>query len=402
MIAAGLAAKGVLIMLAMMAAQGTLLAVLALALVRARRMRPSVQAAVWLVVLVKFVLPWGPAMPWSLADLVAYLRHASGAALPTVVPGAAVAVHGGSLLAALGWLGLAAAWAVGASVVLARANTRHRAAVREARAAAPAPAELAPLVDELAARMRVRAPRLVVGDASIGPHVIGGIVVVPPSLLADRALLSAALLHELAHLRRRDAVGRALQIAAAAVFFWWPVVRLVGRRLDAAREAACDAWALETSEVSRPAYARLLVNMAALRVASAAHGLATPHALDARIAAVLGAPVRARLGVVHRIALVAWVALALGGARTASARGQHNVCHYTPQIAEALYQAYPEADRDGDGMLSRDEACEFQLEMSGTTNPAAQVSLLDEPLCCNCDQGIGQPTPQPGTCQGDE
>ena len=63
-------AKQLVEALAMMGLQGTILAIVALAICRGR-MRPAWQAAVWLVVLVKFVLPWGPAMPWSLSDLFA-------------------------------------------------------------------------------------------------------------------------------------------------------------------------------------------------------------------------------------------------------------------------------------------------------------------------------------------
>ena len=75
-------AKSIVELLAAMGAQGTVLAVLALVITRAGRLRPGWQAAVWLVVLVKFVLPWGPAMPWSLADLFAALRHHHDGAAP--------------------------------------------------------------------------------------------------------------------------------------------------------------------------------------------------------------------------------------------------------------------------------------------------------------------------------
>src|SRR5204863_2739246 len=126
-------------------------------------------------------------------------------------------------------------------------------------------------------------------------------VVVPPALLAGGPELArAALLHELAHVRRRDALGRLVQLAAVALFWFWPVVRLASRRLEHAREAACDAWALEACDVPRSAYARLLVRMAQLHEA-AAPALATPRALDARVAAVLGPPVRPRLGIPHAV-----------------------------------------------------------------------------------------------------
>jgi len=251
-----------------------------------------------------------------------------------------------------------------------------------------------------------RPPRLAIGDPATGPYVVGivrPIIVIPPGLLGDPPLLRAALLHELAHVRRRDALARLLQIAANAVFFFWPVVRLVSRRFDLAREAACDAWAIEASDVSRPAYARLLVRMAQLH-ATAAANLAASRGLDARVAAVLGPPARARLGMVHGLGLAAWAALALGGARSAAAHGDRAVCKYTPQLAEALRQAHPEADLDGDGVLSREEACEFQAELrTWAASPqrsehaeelgAIDESLLTEPLCCNCDHGAEDSAP---------
>jgi hypothetical protein len=267
-----------------------------------------------------------------------------------------------------------------------------------------------------------RPPRLVVGEAAVGPHVVGilrPIIVIPPALLEDPALLRPALLHEFAHVRRRDALARVVQLVAGAVFFFWPVVRLVSRRLDLSREAACDAWALDASCVPRPTYARLLVRMAELRAANAA-SLVGPRGLDARVAAVLGPPASTRLGLTHRLALVGWIALALGGARTAAARGEHAACKYTPQLAEALRQAHPEADRDGDGVLSRDEACEFQAELRRRVETFAgfatidQVSRLDEideslltePLCCNCDRGAEDSAPwiekRSDACPSDE
>ncbi len=395
-IEAGAIAKAWLGALAMIAAQGTALAIVALVLSRAGKLRPSWQAALWLVVIVKFALPWTPALPWSLADLFAALtaHHGAGASVAVAAAQAPDAVlHVGASLA---WLALGIAWLAIASTIIARSIDRYRRAVRTAGAATPAPAEARQLLRELAARVGVRAPQLhVAADAS--PHVVGlwrATIVVPPALLDDPALLRAALLHELAHVRRRDGIARAAQVWAGALLFFWPVVRLAARRLDLARESACDAWALEAGELARPAYARLLVRMAELR--SHALALAAPHALDARIAAVLGPPSHARLGRVQRIALVAWGILALGGARSASAHGDRPSCRYTPELAQSLLAAHPEADLDGDGVLSRDEACELQAamrrradELTSQLDPADQAELetfLAEPLCCNCDQ----------------
>jgi hypothetical protein len=299
------------------------------------------------------------------------------------------------------WLLLALVWLTGATIVLGRAWIAHRSVVLAVRDAQPAPARAQALLASFAARP----PRLVVGDPATGPHVVGilrPVIVIPPALLAEPALLCPAVLHELAHIRRRDALARVVQIVARAMFFFWPVVRLASRRLDLSREAACDAWALEVSEVPRPAYARLLVRMAELHVA-AAPSMGAQHGLDVRVAAVLGPPARRGSSALHGAALIAWIALALGGARTAAARGEHTACRYTPELAEALRQVHPEADLDGDGVLSRGEACAFQAELRRrveapdasdlVSRPETReldlfdASLLSSPLCCNCGSG---------------
>ena len=423
LVQAGAIAKDAMTTLGMMAVQGTVLALIAIALVRIGRPRPAWRAAIWTIVLVKFALPWGPAMPWSLSDLVASLSTTDVAAQPVFTPGTTVVVVTPAVGPAIGWLALAAGWLAGAAFVVARAVRSHRAAVRMAQTAPAAPAAATALLDELAvtvlaptllSRLTARRARLAVGDAATGPYVVGilrPIIVVPPALLAQPPLLRAVLLHELAHVRRFDVLGRALQLVAAAMFFFWPVVRLVGKRLDLAREAACDAWALEASEVSRPAYARLLVAMAALRTV-AAPSLAVRRTLDARVSAVLGPAVGARLRAIHWLALAAWAVVALGGARPASAHHADDTCRYTPELANALFVAHPEADRDGDGYLSKDEACELQFEFvraraHGAPPPASQQvstlsdeaqqqldQLLSEPLCCNCGPSDGM-TPAP-------
>ncbi len=407
------AAKTAVETLVLMGAQGTVLALLALLLVRGGRLRPGWQAAVWLVVLVKFVLPWGPALPWSLSDLLAVLRHQHEDAGALTLGSSSAAVAAPSVSAV--WLVIASAWALGTTIVLGRALLAHGRVVRAARRALPAPAH----AQALLATFARRPPRLVVGAPSVGPHVVGivrPIIVIPPALLDDRALLLPALLHELAHVRRRDALARVVQLVAGAVFFFWPVVRIASRRLDLSREAACDAWALDASEVARPAYARLLVRMAQLH-APAASSLAAQHGLDARIAAVLGPPARGGAGAVHGLALVVWSLLALGGARSAAARGEHNACRYTTTLAEALRQAHPEADLDGDGVLSRDEACEFQADLRRRVEAppgSEEVSrlgeldegLLTETLCCNCDPGAEDSAPwiekRSDACPSDE
>lgn len=395
-------AKAIVLTLGMVLVQGTLLALVAIAVARTTR-SPAWRAGVWLVVLAKFALPWGPTLPWSLADLIAAMRGGDASVVVAVGPPSGYTIPAPSPSAA--WLVLLVLWLTGTAIVIARAVIRDRRTRRAARLAQPASPELQAMVAMLAQHMRVKTPRVVVGESAVGPHVVGMFaptIVVPPALIAgDAQLARAAIIHELAHVRRRDGLARLVQIAAIALFWFWPIVRLANRRLELAREEACDAWALETGDVSRPAYARLLVQMAQLRTA-AAPSLAAPCALDDRVTAVLGPPVRARMSIVRKLALLVWIALALGGARTAAAR-HAATCTYTPELGQQLRLAHPEADTDGDGVVTRDEACEFQaglrrrVAQEASLAPEAQVSrldpgdaeLLDEPLCCNCAAGEG-------------
>ncbi len=399
LVLSGAVAKTWLATLGMLAVQGTILAIIAFALTRVSRLRPAWQSAIWLVVTLKLALPWGPAMPWSLSDLIASISPASAAAVPFVVTPDLVRVGPVTAAAwpAVGWLALAALWALGALFVLVRATSAQLATTRAARRAPSALPAQQQLLATLAAHMRVRSPRLAIGAADVGPHVVGlvrTVIVIPPALLDDDALLRAALLHELAHVRRHDAVARVVQIFAGAMMWWLPVMRVVQKRLELAREATCDAWALEAGNVPRPAYARLLVRMARLRTA-AAPALAAHHSLDARVAAVLGPPARARMTHIHRLVITAFAVLALGGARRSVAEARGETCQYTPKMAEALFVAFPTADLDGDGMLSREEACDLQAELRripdeerlSRLTPEAEAklqTLFAEPLCCNC------------------
>jgi hypothetical protein len=73
--------------------------------------------------------------------------------------------------------------------------------------------------------------------------------------------LRAVLLHELAHLRRRDHWVRWLEMAAACVWWWNPLFRLTRRRIRQYAELACDAWVLAVLPKARRAYAEALLQV---------------------------------------------------------------------------------------------------------------------------------------------
>lgn len=78
--------------------------------------------------------------------------------------------------------------------------------------------------------------------------------------LSDRDL-TAVLLHELAHLRRRDDWTNLAGKLLGAVFFFHPAVWFVQRRLELEREMACDELVLAKTG-NRHAYAECLVSLA--------------------------------------------------------------------------------------------------------------------------------------------
>lgn len=409
---------------------GTLLAIIAAALAATllRRARPALHAALWTVVLLKFVAPIGPGARYSLASLYARLDHPSATALvapftaPVATPTAAVVARP----AAEHPLQVATmvAWAMIALALGARQLIRYRGARRAAFAAAAAPSWLDRDVVRLARQVGVGRPITVRIAKIVAPYVIGvvrPVIVVPTRLIEDRPRLHAALVHELAHVRRFDGAVRVLQWITTSLFFFWPVIHWINRRIDLAREQACDAYAIELGPLAATDYARMLVAVAKLRAPAAALGLGGSHL--ARRVDALRRPVHAGLGIVGAVAVAGFGVVGLSSAATAAdprAVTTARVCVFTPEVAAEIMTSYPEADVDGDGALTRAEVCDFQQAIrrrfvdealgSSTVDRTARdrlagalpmstlpAQIIDEAsplasdqLCCNCSAGAAR------------
>jgi TonB family protein len=70
------------------------------------------------------------------------------------------------------------------------------------------------------------------------------------------------LAHEFAHIRRKDRLGRILQILVQAVWFFHPMVWLVSRKVDESREMACDDMTTGKTKERSIEYSKALVHIA--------------------------------------------------------------------------------------------------------------------------------------------
>lgn len=191
---------------------------------------------------------------------------------------------------------LLAVWLLGAFVVFAGIIAGAWGIRRVARASSPVHggwrvALLRRTCAELGITRRVK---LLEGDMHAMPMtwgVLRPVVLVPSTSEAwPSARFQAVLRHELAHVRRADALTQLIAELACVVHWFNPLVWLVARRLRTEREMACDDEVLASG--SQPSeYAEQLVLLArALRpvpVAFAAVAMARPTQLRGRVQALL-------------------------------------------------------------------------------------------------------------------
>jgi len=112
-----------------------------------------------------------------------------------------------------------------------------------------------------------RTPRLVSSAEVSGPMaagIFGGSVVLPKRLIArtDPIALADVLIHEVAHVVRRDQVVVLVQNLVSALYWPHPLVRKLNRELAIAREEVCDNFVLASTNA--PLYSRTLLSLAQL------------------------------------------------------------------------------------------------------------------------------------------
>ncbi len=198
-------------------------------------------------------------------------------------------------------------WALGALGVLARgavgAVRAHRLVRRGTRGTAPML-----LATWYSLGGRGEPPSIVVSDELEAPIVAGALapVIVVPATSADWTAerWRVVLLHELAHVRRRDGLTHGFAQLACALHWINPLVWIAARQLRVEREHAADDAVLRAG-TQASAYAEHLVEIATGQPAPfAALAMAEPSRFEARVSALFDDRSRRAAGAV-RVALVA-------------------------------------------------------------------------------------------------
>lgn len=189
-----------------------------------------------------------------------------------------------------------AVWAVWAAVLGARIVTAAVQVRRAMAASRPFPEDReASLVHWARLRRRGRPTRLVLSARVRAAAVLGvrtPVIAVSPLLLdsLDANELDRVVIHEWAHIQRRDDIVNLLQVLARWLAGWHPAVWWIDRRLHIEREVACDEMVVAVAGSPR-SYAECLVKLAALprvnRLIDAVPGVLASAGLRERITRVV-------------------------------------------------------------------------------------------------------------------
>ena len=276
-----------------------------------RRNGASLRFWLWFVASLKFLVPFA-----VLAVAGEYLSRLFPSALPrsilAIQPAAEKLSAPAQLLPHAGGAGLVplllCAWMLGFAVILALRLSRWLAL-----RAVLAQAQDLPLSTSGSAPVRIKASPSLLEPGLVG--ILDPAVLLPVGLMArlSEAERESILAHELSHLRRRDNVTAAIHMAVEALYWFAPPVWLIGARLIAERERACDESVLASGH-DPEVYAGSILKVSRfcmqspLACASGASGADLGH----RVRMIMTAEVSLRLGPAKRLLLAGAAMLALG------------------------------------------------------------------------------------------
>ena len=186
---------------------------------------------------------------------------------PQIQPAASAAAVTHNPTAAPRWTRVVVfAWASGSAIYLALILVSMWRVGRLVRKSRPAPPSLQARAGRLARTLGLsRAPAVAFVDRLVPPMLFPfGLAprILLPVLLWDRLdedQQNTVLAHELAHLRARDHWMRMLELIAAVLYWWHPLVWWSRHELREAAEQCCDAWVVSALPRLTARYAAALI-----------------------------------------------------------------------------------------------------------------------------------------------
>lgn len=219
-----------------------------------------------------------------------------------------------------------------------------------------------------------RRARLVVSDDVRVAAVLGGgwpFIAVAPRLIEQLSAgdLDRIVVHEWAHVQRRDDIAAAIQLAVRVVAGWHPAVWWLDRRLRVECEMACDEMAVRLTG-SAKSYAACLVKLADMpsvrRDLLAAPGVISSPALAHRIRRILS----------HRTEAVSAAWSRYASAASASLLVALGVAVGMVPIVETAIEPRAASQRSGVSDVAVSAAISQPVAPQGPT-PASQYSVVD-------------------------
>jgi beta-lactamase regulating signal transducer with metallopeptidase domain len=271
---------------------------------RALRRRPAVAHVLWLLVLIKLVAPtlvrvefpgisalghdspervkaraarsFGRALETPTSDVLSSTspRQTPVEHFPARVERAAETTLAQTVRTTSSWwpwrVVVVANWLAGACawwVIVGMSSSRFRRLMRTARAAS---FDLEDRMRHLAVRLNLRRlPTIGIVPARVPPMLWAPLIGSPRLLLPeelwarfDIAQQDTVLVHELAHLKRRDHWVRRFEALVMGLYWWNPVAWWARRQLERTEEECCDAWVAWVLPAAVGAYAEALVTSA--------------------------------------------------------------------------------------------------------------------------------------------
>jgi bla regulator protein BlaR1 len=316
----------------------------------------------WMLACVRLLVPLSPTSPFSVFGWLA------GSETPwTVAPGKmsdpAPFEWVPTAAQAMGfWFPLALLWLAGAIICLALAVIRDRELrKRVALGRQVTDPDFLSMTEACRRQMKLPAPIPVVEVVGFSSPAVTGlfrpVLVLPPGLLPrlNERQQRALLLHEFAHVRRRDTLVGTLAMISVALHWFNPLAWLAVRALRQDRETACDTLAMSTLlEKERKLYGGTLLGIMELTspppqvAATAAFVFEHSSGLEQRFRAIFHYRGRARWASIASLSVI----LALAGTTMTEAA--------PPNAKRAIKYTVP---NDGKTYL----LAEFELNHGGKT-----------------------------------